>query len=278
MRITIEHRLTLNAPSGTSQAMFHLLLTPPSGLTQTVESWSVEMAGIAQAGRFVDGFGNTAHLVNQPRPDGEITIEARGVVATRDTNGVLGRPPGEPVPALYRRLTPLTKTAPELVDGLKPTRSNRLDLLHGLMQRVGEKLGLPDEEAAPGQTQMQADGGQVQSQRQGDGATEDNARADAADYAHLFIGAARALHIPARFVTGYRLVDAPAPCNLHAWAEAFDESLGWIGFDPHQQICPTERYVRLAVGLDKDSAPALRTVPVVEIAQRAKLAVIPAAQ
>ena len=26
--------------------------------------------------------------------------------------------------------------------------------------------------------------------------------------------------------------------------------LGWVGFDPANRICPTERYVRLACGLD----------------------------
>ena len=28
------------------------------------------------------------------------------------------------------------------------------------------------------------------------------------------------------------------------------EGLGWVGFDVANRICPTERYVRLAAGLD----------------------------
>ena len=28
------------------------------------------------------------------------------------------------------------------------------------------------------------------------------------------------------------------------------EALGWVGFDVANRICPTERYVRLAAGLD----------------------------
>ena len=36
----------------------------------------------------------------------------------------------------------------------------------------------------------------------------------------------------------------------HAWAEAYVEDLGWVGFDPANGVCPTDHYVRVAVGLD----------------------------
>lgn len=269
MRITIDHTLTLAAPMGPGQAVFHLLLTPPSGPSQTVESWSVDMAGIDTAGRFTDGFGNAAQLVNQPRPEGDIVIRVRGVVVTRDTNGVLGRPPGEPVPALYRRVTEVSKVASDLYEPLRGAEGTRLDLLHALMQRVGEALELHQNEKAALQTQMQADGAQVQAQSATKPETDDPVeRPGPAEYAHLFIGAARALDIPARFVTGYLVSEGAEPAELHAWAEAFDDGLGWIGFDPHAQICPTDRYVRLAVGLDAASAAPLRTVPVAEITQK----------
>ena len=42
----------------------------------------------------------------------------------------------------------------------------------------------------------------------------------------------------------------------HAWAEAFVEDLGWVGFDVSNGISPDERYVRLATGADyADAAP-----------------------
>ncbi|MDV3253190.1 transglutaminase family protein [Devosia sp. BK] len=266
MRLAIDHRLTLTAPAGPFQSVFHLLLTPPGGPTQSVERWDIGMAGFETAGRFVDGFGNVAHLVNQPRSEDEVTIHVRGTVSTRDTHGVIGRPAGEPVPALYRRLTTATKAPPALVATFRGTKESRVDVLHSLMARVGDMLGLPDE--TPAQTQMQADGGQSQSQT-----TEQKTLPAAADYAHLFIGAARALDIPARFVTGYRLNETNEtnetnePAVLHAWAEAFDDRLGWIGFDPQRQMCPTDAYVRLAVGLDAEMATVLRTVPAAEPVQ-----------
>ena len=89
-----------------------------------------------------------------------------------------------------------------------------------------------------------------------------------------FIAAARTLAI-LRYVTGYMLMLASAddasqyatpdtpphtapdtPAHIapaeahHAWAEAWVEQLGWVGFDVANRICPTDRYVRLAAGLD----------------------------
>ncbi len=265
MRIEIDHTLNLTVPPGFGQMVLHLLLTPASGPSQTVDSWSVEVAGIGNAGRLRDGYGNGVHLVNQPRPEGEVAIAARGVVTTRDINGVLGRPAGEPVPALYKRVTPLTKAPADLVGSVR-SGASRLNVLHGLMGRVGEALGVP--EAAETSGQMQATGEQAQSQTGSDGGREGRAPQD---YAHLFIGAARALDIPARFVCGYLAAGDGQDGGVYAWAEAFDDGLGWIGFDPLHQICPTERYVRLAVGLDADCALPVRTVPVAEITQKASV-------
>ncbi|KKB75939.1 hypothetical protein VW35_19545 [Devosia soli] len=254
MRIGIEHKLRVTLPPGTGQAVLHLLLTPPSGQSQTVESWSVEAPGIGNAGRLIDGFGNTAHLVNQTKPEGEeLLIRVRGTVTTRDTHGVLGRPPGEPMPALYRRLTEATRSEPDFVEAYRGRSVSRLDLLHGLMADV--RSNLAHNEPVP--TQMQADGGQVQRQ----GGAEAAEPPSAAEHVHLFIAAARALNIPARFVAGYRLgEDADGGC-LHAWAEALDDGLGWIGFDPQAVMCPTDAYVRLATGLDAQTATVLRIVP-----------------
>jgi transglutaminase-like putative cysteine protease len=67
------------------------------------------------------------------------------------------------------------------------------------------------------------------------------------------------LAIPARYVCGYFLAGTLAPSEAHhAWAEAWVDGLGWVGFDPANGMCPTERYVRLACGLDSSSAAPIR--------------------
>jgi transglutaminase-like putative cysteine protease len=103
---------------------------------------------------------------------------------------------------------------------------------------------------------MSANG--MQSQSQGGAAGE---LPPASDYAHAFIGACRALDIPARYVTGYLAGAEDGLPAFHAWAEAHDDRLGWIGFDARLQLCPTDRHVRLTVGLDATGAQPVRMVP-----------------
>jgi transglutaminase-like putative cysteine protease len=76
------------------------------------------------------------------------------------------------------------------------------------------------------------------------------------DHAHIFISAARLMGLPARYVSGYMLDESAMDAASHAWAEAHVPGLGWVGFDPANLICPDERYVRIASGLDyADTAP-----------------------
>jgi transglutaminase-like putative cysteine protease len=44
----------------------------------------------------------------------------------------------------------------------------------------------------------------------------------------------------------------------HAWAEAHVDRLGWVGFDPATNICPTDAHVRVAIGLDYLGAAPVR--------------------
>ena len=78
------------------------------------------------------------------------------------------------------------------------------------------------------------------------------------DHAHILISAARALGVPARYVVGYLLAEDVVLTETHAWAEVYVPELGWVGFDPANRVCPTERYVRLACGLDSGDAAPVR--------------------
>lgn len=258
MKIAIRHQLSLAIGPGVARAVQHILLTPTAGPTQSILEWAIAVPGGENATTFADGFGNRAMLVTQTRPEAEITIAVTGLVETTDRNGVIGRPAGEPPPALFRRTTAATKPIGAITSKLRSTPRggpDRIPLLHALMARVGEVLG------EPGPSQSQQQDGQSQSQSQGQSQTAP--RADATAYAHAFVGAARALDIPARFVTGY-LHGAETPeAAFHAWAEAWDDGLGWIGFDAMLQICPTDQHVRVAVGLDATSAVPVRSVPAI---------------
>jgi len=256
MLITISHKLSLTVGPGIVRSVHHVLLTPQTGMTQTVREWAIDMPGFSDAASFIDGFGNRAQLVSQHRPEAELVVSVTGVVETTDRNGVVGRVQGEPPAGLYRRPSPLAKAAGAITSKFRSAPKQgqeRIALLHGLMDRVTEIVGA----ASAAQTQSQSADGQSQSQSSGE-----VAKAPAADFAHAFIGAARALDIPARYVTGY-VAGHGEDAFWHAWVEAWDDGLGWIGFDPMLGYCPTDKHVRVAVGLDAGSVPPVRSVPVI---------------
>ena len=75
------------------------------------------------------------------------------------------------------------------------------------------------------------------------------------DQAETFIAAARLLGFPARYVSGYLVLDGAAEkAASHAWAEAHVDGLGWVGFDAANNMCPDETYVRVATGRDHHDA------------------------
>ncbi|HEV7717858.1 MAG TPA: transglutaminase domain-containing protein [Arsenicitalea sp.] len=283
MKISIRHQLSFAVGHGSAHAVQHILLTPLDGPTQKVLEWSIALDGMEKAARFYDAFGNSAQLVSQVRPQDDLVVTVEGVVETVDRHGVVGRLPRDPMPALFRRITPLTPSDLAIHEPLRDDAkqgSNRIALLHRLMGRIGELYGVgADEEDAqhtPVQIQSQSQSnGSGQSQEQ---ATDARPEADATTVAHAFIGACRALDIPARFVTGYLAESEDGPAAFHAWAEAHDDGLGWIGFDCMLGICPTDRHVRVASGLDALSCAPVRTVPDLGAPQAQGLSVEAAAQ
>ena len=67
------------------------------------------------------------------------------------------------------------------------------------------------------------------------------------DLAMLMVEACRCVGLPARFVSGYHLVEPkPESYDLHAWAEVYLPGAGWRGFDPSGIGVIDDRYITLA--------------------------------
>jgi transglutaminase-like putative cysteine protease len=84
------------------------------------------------------------------------------------------------------------------------------------------------------------------------------------DFAHIMIALARMVGIPCRYVSGYLCHgDEPeigsdernAPSATHAWVEAFLPRLGWVGFDPTNDLVANDRHIRTALGRDYADVP-----------------------
>ena len=67
------------------------------------------------------------------------------------------------------------------------------------------------------------------------------------DLAMLMVEACRCVGLPARFVSGYHLVEPrPSQYDLHAWTEVYLPGAGWRGFDPSGMGSIDDRYITLA--------------------------------
>jgi transglutaminase-like putative cysteine protease len=85
------------------------------------------------------------------------------------------------------------------------------------------------------------------------------------DYSHIMIALVRRMGIPCRYVSGYLFHKAGSKTRstegaTHAWVEAFLPALGWVGFDPTNNVWADETHVRTAVGRDYADVPPTRGV------------------
>ena len=78
------------------------------------------------------------------------------------------------------------------------------------------------------------------------------------DLAMLMVEACRCVGLPARFVSGYHLLEPkPESYDLHAWAEVYLPGAGWRGFDPSGIGVIDDRYITLATSSKPELTAAI---------------------
>lgn len=247
MRLHIAHSIVRRYDPPAAGAIQILRLTPRNHEGQYVIGWRIDISADARLNAHEDAFGNLTHVFTADGPLETLSIRVDGEVETQNTDGVVRGSVERFPPSLFLRDTPLTQ-ADERISAFAgetgpPNSGDVLSYLHTLMHRLHDEL--PHDSDGP---QEPATAVEVFARKRG----------IARDLTHIFIGAAHSLAIPARYISGYFCAeDAIEQHAGHAWAEAFVPGLGWVGFDPVNCVCPTEAYVRVAVGLD-----ALGAVPV----------------
>lgn len=83
------------------------------------------------------------------------------------------------------------------------------------------------------------------------------------DFTHLFCALARQNGIPTRYVSGYLHQGNGffGDSAMHAWAEAYVPRIGWIGFDPTNNLLANTNHIKVAHGKDySDCSPLIGVV------------------
>ncbi|WP_081536150.1 transglutaminase family protein [Rhodovulum sp. P5] len=245
MRLKITHTTRYIFDDPVIYGLQQLRKTPKNSHQQTVLYWTTVVEGGRKEVTFEDHHNNTVDLISFEKEVTELVVQCTGEVQLEDTNGVVGLHRGPAPLWLFRRATKRTKPGQgcrgivRLVEG-----EGELDRLHALSGIILEKVPYKVGVSHAGWTAEEA-------VAEGAGVCQ--------DHAHIFVACAREMGIPARYVSGYLMMDGLTQQEAsHAWAEAYVEGLGWVGFDVSNEICPDERYVRVATGLDYDEAAPVR--------------------
>lgn len=249
MRLNITHKTTYRYEDPPIFSAQVIRLTPRTNISQHLVRWRIEpSAGLSG---WIDAFGNVCHTLVLDEPRDRIDIIASGEVVTSDISGILPRDEGELPAEVFLRPTVQTK----LDAGLREFAGSFADRVSknpvdGLHQMMGEIRNRVDYHT--GRTDALATA--IEAFSTGRGVCQ--------DHAHIFIGCARSLGVPARYVSGY-LYDgehSEAYVAGHAWAAAWVADLGWVSFDVSNCVSATENYVSVAVGLDYETAAPIRGV------------------
>jgi transglutaminase-like putative cysteine protease len=244
MRLTVRHLTTYTYETAPDRCALRLRLYPAGFEGQRVLNWQVSVNGQALAPLLTTFTGDRESVWTCSGPTETVEIVAEGEIDTKDTAGVVKGLREAARPAIYLRTTPLTQASPPIEElasaasGAKP-----LDRLHALMSAVRDRIDYRTGSTSTATTAAQA-------LKAGAGVCQ--------DHAHVFISAARTMKVPARYVVGYLLAQDGNLTETHAWAEAHVPEIGWVGFDPANRLCPTDRYVRLGCGADSADAAPIR--------------------
>jgi transglutaminase-like putative cysteine protease len=247
MKLEIVHSTRYRYSGPIAETVMEVRLRPMDGNGQRCLDFDLDVSSGIEPRTYTDGYGNNVHYFNLVRPHTRLIVTSRSVVETgleRDADA------GE-----------------ELVHDFLRYRSPVKDVL-GVRELAGRH---PVADLGSGPAVEQAlDELTLTISRE---FTYDRAVTDVysavdevlelragvcQDFAHLFIAVARAMGVPARYVSGY--IHAPggagASSASHAWAEGWVPGRGWVGFDATHPVRTSENHVRVAVGRDySDAAP-----------------------
>jgi len=247
VKLEIVHSTRYRYTGPIAESVMEVRLRPMDGAGQRCLDFALEVSSGIKPRSYTDGYGNSVHYFNLVKPHTGLSITSRSTVET----GLTREPePGE-----------------ELVQDFLRFRSPAKDVVG--VRELAREHGIADSKSAEATEQALDDLTLAISRDFAYDRAVTNVYSSVdevlelragvcQDFAHLFIAVARAMGVPARYVSGYIHLpgDKGATTASHAWGEAWVPGRGWIGYDATRPVRTSEHHVRLAVGRDyTDAAP-----------------------
>jgi transglutaminase-like putative cysteine protease len=267
MLFEIRHVTEYEYDEPVRESMMELRLRPRRAADQRVMNFELEIDPRAQTFSYDDNFGNTVHHFDVPQAHSRLVIIANSLVETMPAapppsaldQGAWARLDSDAVRAdWFDFLRPhgFASETPALTAFIRKReiaalrRHDPLTALTALMRTLYQCF---DYESGVTGADSPIDHALVEG------------RGVCQDFAHIMIAICRGWGVPARYVSGYlftnrALGDRSDPEHTHAWVEAFLPSLGWVGFDPTNNMIVHDRHISIAMGRDYADVPPSRGV------------------
>jgi transglutaminase-like putative cysteine protease len=265
MYYSILHKTRFRYSAPVSENFTEARMRPRSEGFQRCLRFKIGTSPGATVSSYRDCYGNTVYHFDIPAQHRQLTITAEAIV-------VFTEPPPLPMrlgqeawgqlddqtaeedhwdflaPSQFARSSPLLDALAQQLDVRR--RGDPLSLLRELNSRMYRTFAY-----APQTTTVDSPIDEALAKRKG----------VCQDFAHIMIALVRPLGIPCRYVSGYLFHrvedhDRSERDASHAWVEALLPGLGWVGFDPTNNLIARDRHIRAAVGRDYADVPPTRGV------------------
>jgi len=261
MNYFVRHLTKFSYKSEVSESIMETRMHPRSDQNQRCLTFQLSVTPRCRVFSYRDHHANHVHHFDIPGPHTQLVIVAESVVETQaqaELPESLPRAAWEELdrqvaegdfwemllPSEFATATPALKELAGKVDLRR--RDDPMSVLHRLNKQVYEHF-----DYKPHSTR--ADSPIDHALRSGAGVCQ--------DFAHIMTTLVRTeLRIPCRYVSGYLFHgggahDRSEASATHAWVEAFLPELGWVGFDPTNDLVAGDRHIRTAVGRDYADVP-----------------------
>ncbi len=265
MIYSVRHTTTFRYEPAIRESVMEVRLQPRSDGDQRLLNFSLKIDPAANVMHYRDFIGNTVHHFDIAGSHSLLKVSAHSTVEIQ-----LSAPPRSSDCGDWNDLDALVASS-DSWEMLMPSHfvqsSEALDTLAGELkcERRGNPLELLTElnstiyqafSYVPHSTKVDSPIEDALSSRQG----------VCQDFAHIMIALVRRLRIPCRYVSGYMFHrdaterDRSAEGASHAWVEAQLPGLGWVAFDPTNNLVGADRHIRIAIGRDYADVPPTRGV------------------
>lgn len=264
MFYAIRHLTRFRYSAPVSESVMEVRMQPRSDGQQRLHRFQITTLPRSTVNSYRDVLGNTVHHFDVPGRHMLLTVTSEALVEVAEP------PPVEALePGAWSALDALA-AAGEHWDMLQPGRfAHPSDLLYAFATEIG--LQRADD---PLTTLRRLNTCIYRSFDYSPDSTHVHSPVDDAlrarrgvcqDFAHIMIALCRMLGIPCRYVSGYLFHrvedhDRSEADATHAWVEALLPAVGWIGFDPTNNLLAGARHIRVAVGRDYADVPPSRGV------------------